>query len=150
MIRTIFALSMLLLVSCSSTIPGTADIQRYYVAAEEQAQRDIDQLTQRRSLGEISAEEYQRREEAIRNSIPQRASQMAWARHELKQSEMRGMGIPTPDGPGVPMAPPTTGSIQGSFYRAPGGESSSYSRGMGLGRGGNQYEALKNSFGVAE
>lgn len=139
MIRTIFALTMLLSASCRSTIPTSAEMQRYYAAAEQQAQRDIDHLAELKSRGEISSEEYQRREEAIKDSIPRRASQIAWTRHELTQSEYRSMGIPTPDGPGVQSAAPTRGAVTGSFYRAPGmsgGGPSNPIRNQSLGGGG--------------
>ncbi|MCE9518377.1 MAG: hypothetical protein K8R87_02230 [Verrucomicrobia bacterium] len=140
MIRTILALTLLLFASCRSTLPNPADMQRYYAAAEQQAQRDIDHLADLKSRGEISSEEYQRREEMIKDSIPRRANQMAWARHELTQSEMRAMGIPTPDGPGVAAAAPTRGAVSGSFYRPPGqsgGGSNSSIRNQGIGGGGS-------------
>ncbi len=150
MIRALFALAALLLASCGSTIPTASDIQRYYVAAEQQAQRDLNHLTELKSSGEISSEEFKRREEAIKDSIPQRASKMAWARHELSQSEMRGMGIPTPDGSGVQMAAPTRGAVSGSLYRAPGqmgGVPNNSISNQRIG-GGGQLESMSNISGI--
>jgi hypothetical protein len=122
-------------------------MDRYYQAAEKQAQRDIDRLAERRDRGEISAEEYQRREVAIKDSIPRRASMMAWARHELAQSEFRGASIPTPDAP-VSVEAPTRGGGGGSFYRQAGQTGSAYQgAGGGLSRG-YQPATVTNSSGL--
>ncbi len=132
-LRISFALSVLLLASCSSSMPTPADMQRYYEAAEQQTQRDIDRLAVLRSRGEISPEEYQRREAIIKNSIPQRANQMAWVRHELTESELRGMHIPTAGFPEQIDAPGRGSSGTNSFYRQPGQTGSGY-QGVGAGR----------------
>lgn len=133
--RATIALTALVLVGCSYSTPTRMDMDRYYQAAEKQAQRDIDRLAESRARGEISADEYQRRELAIKESIPRRASTMAWVRHELAQSELRGATIPTPDAPVALEAPGRAGG-GGSFYRQAGQTSSSYQgAGGGLSRG---------------
>lgn len=123
--RALLAPAALVLAACSSSLPTRVDMDRYYLAAEKQAQRDVDRLAKRRDSGEISAEEYQRRETAIKESIPRRASMMAWARHELAQSELRGASIPTPEAP-VSVEAPGRGGAGGSFYHQAGQTSSSY------------------------
>ena len=118
-LRVFITLATFALAACSSSIPTSKDLQHYYVEAEKQAQRDIDRLAIRRNRGEISSEEYQRRETAIIDSIPRRATQMAWARHELTQSQLRGMSIPTPDVP-IAINAPGRGAGTGSFYHQAG------------------------------
>jgi hypothetical protein len=119
--RILAAAVALLTAACSSTLPTVADMDHYYAEAEKSAQRDIDRIASLRDRGRISQEEYDRREAVIKESIPKRASQMAWAKHELAQSELRGLGIPTPDVPVGISAPGGRGSnTDGSFYRQAG------------------------------
>lgn len=135
LLRALIALAAPVLAACSSSMPTSADMDRYYQAAEKQAQRDIDRLTELRNQGKISANEYQVREAAIKESIPKRASMMAWTRHELAQSELRGASIPTPEAP-VGVEVPGRGGGSGSFYRQAGQTGSVYQgAGGGLSRG---------------
>lgn len=130
--RALIALAALVLAACSSSMPTTTDMDRYYLEAEKQAQRDIDRLAESRNRGAISSEEYQRREAAIKESIPRRASMMAWARHELTQSEFRAASIPTPDTP-VQVAAPGRGGGGGSFYHQAGQTGGAGYQGAGSG-----------------
>jgi hypothetical protein len=120
-LRILVAAVALLAAACSSTLPTATDMDHYYAEAEKSAQRDIDRIASLRDRGRISQEEYARREAAIKESIPKRASQMAWAKHELAESELRGMGIPTPETPVRMDAPGGRGSnAEGTFYRQAG------------------------------
>lgn len=128
--RFLASLGALALVACGSpTIPTAADMERYYHEAEKIAQRDIDRLAARRDRGEITSAEFERREAAIRDGIPRRASEIAWTRHDLAESERRSMGIPTP---GAPMAvqAPGRGGMAGSLYHAAGDIGSTYQGAM--------------------
>ena len=119
LLRVVLALVVPLLAACNSSLPTPSDMDRFYREAEIRAQRDMDRLAQRRDRGEISEEEYKRRAADITDSIPRRASDMAWTRHELVQSERRGTGIPTPDSP-AQISAPGRGAGSGSFYRQAG------------------------------
>lgn len=118
-LRLLAALAALAVAGCRTSAPTVADMEKFYKAAEQQAQRDIVRLAQRRDAGEISQDEYVRREAEIRESVARRASQMAWTRHELVESEMRSQGIPTGDRP-VPIEAPNQALGGDTFYRAAG------------------------------
>jgi hypothetical protein len=125
--RLLLAPAALLAAACSSTLPTATDMEHYYAEAEKSAQRDINRLAALRENGRISTQEYNKRETAIKDSIPKRASELAWARHELTQSEMRGMSIPTPEAPVGITAPGGRGSgAEGSFYRQAGQSGAGY------------------------
>jgi hypothetical protein len=147
-LRVFLALAALVLGACNSSAPTTADMDRFYREAEKQAQRDIDRLTVIRNRGEISADEYQRRETAIKDSIPRRASEMAWTRHELTESTLRGRGIPTPEAPVEIAAPGRGGGGTNSFYRQPGQSGPGY-QGTSAGISGGYLPSALTTSGAA-
>ena len=119
--RILTSVAALLTAACNSTLPTKRDMERFYAEAEKSVQRDVDQLKALRDRGRITQEEYARREAAIRDTVGRRASEMAWTKHELAQSELRNMGIPTPEN-AVWVQPPggRGSSVAGSFQRVAG------------------------------
>lgn len=103
------------LISCRSTMPSAADMDRYQQKAEQMAQQQIAILDAQRARGEISTELYDARVEAIRAGIPKKAAELAWAQHELSESQKRALGIPTGDMAQSVSIPKPGG--QDSFYR---------------------------------
>jgi len=100
-----------LLSSCSTTIPTAKDMDTYYEKATRMAQADIRQLDEEKARGEISQQEYDEKTAQINARIARRATEMAWARHELSESQMRAQGIPTGDQPVRVDASATPGSL---------------------------------------
>ena len=103
------------LISCRSTMPSAADMDRYQQKAEQMAQQQIALLDAQRARGEISTELHDARVAAITADIPKKASELAWAQHELSESQKRALGIPTGDMAQAVSIPRTGG--QDSFYR---------------------------------
>lgn len=142
--RLLLALAALTLAACQTTTPSVADMDKYYREAQAQAERDIDRLRLKMKSGEISSDQFEYRAQEIRDSVPHRAMKMAWARHELVESQKRSLGIPTGDHPVAVDAPGRGGSE--SFYRAAGTTGSGY-QGMGSGMWhGYQPGSMSNSF----
>lgn len=108
-----------LLTSCgglpSNTKPTASDMDRFYKRAEEMANQQIAVLDQQKAEGKLTEEQYDQRVTYAKNSIGQRANEMAWARHELADSQKRALGIPTGDRPQEVSVPSAAGSE--SFYR---------------------------------
>ncbi len=100
-------------------------MDRFYVKAEEMAQAQIAILDRQLQSGQISRESYEDRVAYIRQNIPIKASELAWARHEIAEAQKRQLGIPTGDSK-ADMALPSASSA-GGFYHpagsAPGGNS---------------------------
>ena len=67
----------------------------YYRQAEKRAQKQIAGLDYRLETGEISKDEYDRKVADVRACVPLNASELAWARHNLAETEKRNLGIPT-------------------------------------------------------
>ena len=109
---------MMMLAACRSTIPTAADMDRYYQEAEKRAQEQIARLDDKRDRGEISQAERDRKAEEIRASVTARASDLAWSRHALVESQKVAMGIPTGDHP-TGVSAPGKGST-GGFYQPAG------------------------------
>ncbi len=109
--------TLVCLVSCESTTPTAADLDRYNKEVEMQTQRQIAALSERRSRGELSQEQYDEQVAALKADIPRRANEIAWTRHDLAESQMRALGIPTGDHP-VQVDPPLKGGE--TFYRQAG------------------------------
>ncbi len=113
------ASAALLLVSCGSpTIPTAADMDRYYVKAEELAQNKISALEQKRDRGEMTLLEVATQSTLIRGHIGDQATDLAWARHENIEAQKRALGIPTGDH-AVKVQVPGAGAGE-SFYRRAG------------------------------
>lgn len=117
--RPLFLLVMLALgmtlVSCQSTLPTAADMDRYHQKAEQMAQQQIALLDAQRSHGAITREMYDANVTAIKAGIPKKAAELAWAKHELSESQKRALGIPTGDFSQQVNVPRSGG--QDSFYR---------------------------------
>lgn len=116
------ALASLLLLSCSTrTMPTAADMDRYYQKAEQMADSRIALLDGKRLRGEITQEEFETQSAAIRARIPNQATELAWARHENAEAQMRMLGIPTGDHPVQLQVPGQGGQGAGeTFYRRAG------------------------------
>lgn len=114
----------MVMTACRSTIPTTADMNRYYQMAEKKAQLQIAHVDDRRDRGEISQEDRDQKVENIRASITTQASDMAWSRHALVDAQKVSMGVPTGDHP-VQVAAPGKGG-GGGFYRPAGSTGSGY------------------------
>lgn len=112
------------LISCRSTMPDAAAMDRYQQKAEQMAQQQIALLDAQRARGEISTELRDARAAAIQADIPKKASELAWAQHELSESQKRAQGIPTGDMAQSVSIPKPGGA--NSFYR-PYGQSSNNS-----------------------
>lgn len=114
----------MVMTACRSTIPTTADMNRYYQEAEKRAQMQIARVDDRLNRGEISQADRDQKVEYIRASITTQASDMAWSRHALVDAQKVSMGVPTGDHP-VQVAAPGKGGA-GGFYRPAGSTGSGY------------------------
>jgi len=103
------------LISCQSTLPTAADMERYHQKAEQMAQQQIALLDAQRSRGAITREMYDVNVAAIKAGIPKKAAELAWTKHELSESQKRALGIPTGDFSQQVNVPRSGG--QDSFYR---------------------------------
>lgn len=99
-------------------------MDRYDKEAERRAQMQIARLDDKLDKGEISQEEHDKKKEDILTSITAHASDIAWSRHSLEDSQKVSMGIPTGDHP-VGVEAPGKGS-SGGFYRPAGSTGSGY------------------------
>lgn len=115
---------MLMIAACRSTIPTAADMDRYYKEAEKRAQQQIARLDAKRDRGEISQAEHDKKAEDIRAAITTNASDIAWSRHALVESEKVSMGVPTGDHPVSVSAPGKGGG--GGFYHPAGSSGTGY------------------------
>jgi hypothetical protein len=109
---------VLSLASCSSTIPTAADMDRFYKKAEQMADTRIAALEEKRRRGEITDAQFEVQSAAARARIENHATELAWARHEDVEAQLRSLGIPTGGHP-VPVQVPNTGGGE-SFYRQAG------------------------------
>lgn len=116
---SVLAFGLLTLVSCQSTIPDAADLDRYEKQATDLAERQIALLDAQLARGEISQVQRDRGADAIRADIPKRAHDLAWTMHELAESEKRAWGMPTGDAP-LPLRPPQPSAVANSFYQPKG------------------------------
>ncbi len=114
----------MMMAACRSTIPTVADMDRYYQEAERRAQEQIARLDDKRDRGEISQAERDKKVEDIRAATTARASDIAWSRHSLVESQKVAMGIPTGDHP-VGVGAPGKGTT-GGFYQPAGSTGTGY------------------------
>lgn len=117
--------------SCQSTIPTAADLDHYYQQATDIANRQIAILDGQLARGEISQSQHDTTAAAIRANIPKQAGDLAWARHELAESQKRALGIPTGDHAVQVNAPGAGGN--NSFYQPRGQVGSGFGRSSDLG-----------------
>lgn len=100
-------------------MPTAADMDRYYLKAEEMAQARIEMLDGRRERGEITQAEFDVKAQAARAKIPEQATALAWAKHENLEARKRAFGVPTGDTP-VQAPVPGAQGLGESFYRRAG------------------------------
>ncbi len=93
--------------------PDQLDQLERQVRAEHQSQ--YDELSKQRSSGQLTVEQYQSSLSALDQKVRNKVDTMLWSRHQLAQSELKSLGIPTPDAP-VQLEPPTAGQVNGSLY----------------------------------
>ncbi len=109
----------LLLASCASrTIPTAQDMDRYYKQAERLAQARIGMLEESRRRGDITDEQFDIQSATVRARVENHATELAWARHEDIEAQLRALGIPTGGHP-VRVEVPNSGGGE-SFYRRAG------------------------------
>lgn len=106
----------LLLMSCASSTmptPGQLDQLEKQVRSEYQAQ--YTSLAQQRSSGQLTPDQYNASLADLDKKVRNKVDTMVWSRHNLAQSELKSMGMPTPDAP-VQLDAPTAGQVNGSLY----------------------------------
>jgi hypothetical protein len=146
------AMALVGLCSCQSTNPTQGDMDRYYKEAEARADRIISRLGEKRDEGKLSQQEYDEKVQKVRSQIGQQAMEIAWTRHEMVESQMRGLGVPTGDHPVYMPAPTMAGSD--TFYRASGSDGGPGYSGQGSGmwhgyQPGSMVDALGAISGVS-
>jgi hypothetical protein len=93
--------SLLFLCACQTT-PSDADFQRTYRYFLEQSKKELAELDARKARGDISAEDYRWERQRIEDDVVKKANDRVLTEHQLKESERRAMGMPTPQvGPAV-------------------------------------------------
>ncbi len=107
-----------LLTSCKSPLPDSDDLTRFYEQAEQLAKHDIHLLDGQLAAGQITQIEYTQRKEAILGNIQRRAVDAAWTQHQMRESERKAMGLPTPDAPQEISVPQGDSLPTGSERRA--------------------------------
>jgi len=122
--RLLLALVLGSLAACTtnSSIPDAKHLDRFYQAAAALMKPEREALESRRAGGELSPAEYETELAALERRIATRATDAAWTRHALAESERKMTGIPTPDAPveiGVPTAGSGSNSLptQGTYRR---------------------------------
>jgi hypothetical protein len=116
--------------SCSSTIPTVDSLNQYDQQLRARARPQYEELERRRASGALSQEAYLAAKEALDVRIAQQATDLAWSRHALDQSQRKAGGLPTPDQP-VNTNVPTAGRGGDSLYRP-------FNQQYGNATGGNQ------------
>jgi hypothetical protein len=117
------ALALASLVSCTtnSSIPNARRMDRYHQSAAELMKPERAALDAKRASGALSQSEYETELVALERRIASRATDAAWTRHALAESERRMTGIPTPDAPIAIQVPTAGGSgalpTQGTYRR---------------------------------
>ncbi|MCX6853522.1 MAG: hypothetical protein NTV80_01295 [Verrucomicrobia bacterium] len=74
-------------------------------------------LAQMRTAGQLSPGEYEVQKQSLDLRVQNKVDNMVWSRHALAQSNLKSMGMPTPDLP-VSNLPPGVGTVQGSLYNS--------------------------------
>lgn len=103
------------LASCRTPLPDVDDLVHYEKQAQDLAKMEIAQVEESYNRGEINKAQRDEQIEEINANIIKKAHDLAWAHHELIESEKRAWGQPTGDAPVTP-APPQLGQIANSFY----------------------------------
>lgn len=103
--------------SCTTngTLPTAKQLDAYERQIRETAQPDYAALEEQRASGQLSQDDYAAARTELDQRVQNKVDTMAWSRHALAQSELKSLGIPTPDQP-VENVPPGLGQTQGSLY----------------------------------
>jgi hypothetical protein len=101
---------------CSTnTMPTPAQLDRLEREVRATHQEQYDELARQRSSGQLSLDQYQNSLSILDQKVRNKVDTMVWSRHQLAQSELKSLGIPTPDAP-VQIEPPLAGQVNGSLY----------------------------------
>lgn len=123
-VRGFLAVLALMLAACASTVPTSEQMDALEQKVRAEHQPEYAELASLRASGQISAEQHAEALQSLDKKVRNKVDTMLWSRHNLAQSELKSLGIPTPDRP-VQLDAPTAGQINGSLY------SSSRVNGMG-------------------
>jgi hypothetical protein len=123
-VRGLLPVLALMLAACESTVPTSAQMDALEQKVRAEHQPEYAELASLRTSGRISAEQHAEALQMLDKKVRNKVDTMLWSRHNLAQSELKSLGIPTPDRP-VQLEAPTAGQINGSLY------SSSRVNGMG-------------------
>jgi|GEM_PF-4840881 len=102
--------------ACQSTIPDADDLVRFEKQATDLTNRQIAILDDQLAAGKINQTQRDERAAALRADIPRKTHELAWARHEIAESEKRAWGVPTGDS-GTTVHAPQMGGVSNSFYQ---------------------------------
>ncbi|MCB1211105.1 MAG: hypothetical protein KDK97_17410 [Verrucomicrobiales bacterium] len=116
--------------ACTSTIPSAASLDQYDQELRARARPQYEELERQRASGTLTQEQYLAQKQAMDATISQKATDLAWSRHALDQSQRKAGGLPTPDQP-INLSVPTPGQNGESLYRA-------FNQQYGNATGGNQ------------
>jgi hypothetical protein len=123
MIRSLSLLSLTaalsLLASCvhNPTIPDATAVEQSYQNALQDLASEFKQLEADLAAGRITPEQYELEKRALHAYARKKSVDRLWARHEMDQTERKGMGLPTPDAPVMLEAPrPGVGGNGSSGY----------------------------------
>jgi len=104
--------------SCiTNTTPTAAQLDAYESQLRVAARPEYAALEQQLASGQLTRGEYEASRAEVDQRVQNQVDSMAWSRHALAQSELKALGIPTPDQP-VANPPPGVGQTQGSLYNA--------------------------------
>lgn len=104
--------------SCiTSTAPTAAQLDAFERQLRTEARAEYAALDQQRAAGQLTQAEHAAARARLDQRIQNQVDTLAWSRHALAQSELKALGIPTPDKP-VANPPPGVGQTQGSLYNA--------------------------------
>ena len=96
-------------------MPTPAQLDRLEREVRATHQEQYDELARQRSSGQLSLDQYQNSLSILDQKVRNKVDTMVWSRHQLAQSELKSLGIPTPDAP-VQIEPPLAGQVNGSLY----------------------------------
>lgn len=88
-----------LMVSCTQPLPDAASLDRYEEHARVMYKDRLTELEQRRANGQIDATSYNAEKKSLDDQIAAKAVDLAWTRHNMYESRLESLGIPTPDHP---------------------------------------------------
>lgn len=108
----------LALSSCAlQKLPDAATMDKYYQHAVNLNKDRLHQLEERRAQGLLDDYHYQQEKAALEAEIGQKATDLAWMRHDMQELKMESLGLPTPDRPQEISVPEAGGLPTGGGYR---------------------------------